>query len=237
MSSYNNPINQTLPTPGENRATEETDVRNYLTYWQNFLKTTFENSNRTTGGAGFDSDNLADNAVKSNNIGVKEVKTSNIDDSAVRANNLKPKFKKVGTTLNSNATFGANGIVVATCIVTTTFTDSYVKLNATSVFEPTAPSGLANLVIERSSTSDFASFTRVGITYQGQVKFDFAFCTLHCFGYDTIATPGTYYYRARMSLERVGATAASPTSGATLIIGDSQRQHYITYEISQVPLD
>ncbi|MGL5077984.1 MAG: hypothetical protein ACRDBG_19445 [Waterburya sp.] len=69
MSSYTIPTAQTLPTPGAtNRHTEETDVRLWLTYWQTYLINLLATANRLTGGIGFDGDNIADKAIKSNHI-------------------------------------------------------------------------------------------------------------------------------------------------------------------------
>jgi len=68
MSLYTNPINQTIPTIGSNRATEEIDATNYTAYWQSYLFNLFSSANRLTGGTGFDGDNIADLAIKTNHI-------------------------------------------------------------------------------------------------------------------------------------------------------------------------
>jgi hypothetical protein len=69
MSAFNNPTNQALPIPGtNNRHTEETKTRNWLTYWQNYLNNFFSNANRLTGGTGFDNDNLSNGCITSRNL-------------------------------------------------------------------------------------------------------------------------------------------------------------------------
>jgi hypothetical protein len=221
MSSYTNPTNQTLPTAGQPRATEETDVRNWLTYWQSQLQTFFTANNKLSGGTGFDSDNIANKAIKSIH--------------------LQPQKKFFRSTL-TNSNFGTDGLVYLIIAITTTFDNAYIDLSTSVGWEPGTVNANTMCILQiQKSTSGGAAFTTVApvaVSYSSRFYLptngNFSWHNQIASGFDVVTFPGTTYYRAKIALERIGLLATSATTGVTFV-SNGNLQNWIKYEVTQQP--
>jgi hypothetical protein len=205
MSLFTNPVNQTIPTPGSSRVTEETKVRQWLTYWGNYFIGFFTSANRLTGGTGFDGDNIADRAITGKHISANIIRATNPGSEI--------SFGSTATTVLNLAILAPNAL-------------SDITLNAaTSIELGIVGDNLLNIQIDRSP--DGLTWTNIVIAY------DTLYCPASTLNFrwkrlaiadfvDVVPTAGTWFYRARLQHERNNVAIPAAISAGTVNLPNSR---------------
>jgi hypothetical protein len=213
MSSFTNATSQTLPTPGTNRATEETDVRLLLAYLLNFLITFTTSNNRLTGGTGFDSDNIADKSITGKHV------SANIKRAA------QPSVE-VG--------FGSTAATIFSLVINIPIINADVILNALCRVETfLAFDNLFSMNIQRSP--DNITWTTISESveqiYCSAANYNFRWKKLSCDNFvDVVPSAGLWYYRVTVEHQRNNTTIPATTGSATTVTLPTVTRSWFTAE-------
>jgi hypothetical protein len=188
---------QDLPTLGEPNITEETKVRNWMSYWGNKIKDNWEKSRKSLGGEGFSNDFIAPKAVNSSSI----VMLKNIfygvgTDNANTFSLLDPPFSDFLSFLefSINLPFSNAWIDFIGSVSVYSDNPSYQAYNFILERSTEADFSLNNVIIAKTPTENFFLLEIHGKNnenngFQDHVNFGLVFTD------KDIKASGTYYYR------------------------------------------
>lgn len=197
--AFSQPQTQPLPISPFNRGDQETVATNHLNYWQEYHRQLSEYRNRNLGGSGFDFDEIANRAIRSQHYA--------------------PNVVEAGNPLSTISIFGNVKCIIMALGITTTFANAEVFLNAQACHEIIKTgTNLVKLSIERSTTSNFATTTEIaGSFHCSQQISAFNYITQNISNrIDKLVTPGAYFYRLIFIHEANNSNSASGLTGYTL---------------------